>query len=219
MAVRRDHVSRKQQVGNTSITYGVASVAFRTTAPGLANILAKFKARRACRCVQLGEPDVPVDQVGQTCYAPADLVSRLMRFRFISNRIRGQIAHAQVARHAEEDFCLAKWLESAVIKARAHHFFTRRGICSRGDGGDLYLRPAVQLANPPRRFRSTQFRQTQIHPDKVRPPLLERFNPECPILRYPHLKAERVSIFRNTAALSGRLRQSERATPVGLIQG
>ena len=51
------------------------------------------------------------------------------------------------------------------------------------------LRPAVQLANPPCRFRATQLRQPQIHPDKVRPPLLERLDPECSILRDPHLKA------------------------------
>ena len=27
--------------------------------------------------------------------------------------------------------------------------------------------------------------QPQIHPDKVRPPLLERLDPECPSLLYP----------------------------------
>ena len=64
-----------------------------------------------------------------------------------------------------------------------------RSICSGGYSGDLYLRPAVQLANPPCRFRATQLRHTQIHPDKVRPPPLERLDPECSILRYPHLKA------------------------------
>jgi hypothetical protein len=64
----------------------------------------------------------------------------------------------------------------------AHHLITLRSIRSRGYGGDLYLRPSIQLANPPCRFRATQLRQTQIHPDKVRPPLLQRLDPECPIL-------------------------------------
>ena len=86
-----------------------------------------------------------------------------------------------MARHAEEYFCLPKWLESEVIKARAYHLITIRGIGNRGYSSDLYLRPAVQLANPPCRFRATQLWQTQIHPDKVQPPLLDRLDPECSI--------------------------------------
>jgi hypothetical protein len=69
-----------------------------------------------------------------------------------------------VTRRAQEDFVLTKWLESEVIKACAHHLITIRNICSPGYGGDLYLRPAVQLANPPCRFRATQLRQQRYTP-------------------------------------------------------
>src|SRR5271154_1469401 len=77
--------------------------------------------------------------------------------RLIARPLRGRIAHTQVARHAEEDFSLAKWFKSEVIKACALHV-TLRSISKRGYGGDLYLRPAVQLANPLCRFRATQLR-------------------------------------------------------------
>lgn len=83
-----------------------------------------------------------------------------------------------MARHAEEDFCVAKWLESDVVKACAPHSLTLRSICSRGYGGDFDVRAAVQLANPLCRFRAIQLTQIQIHPDKVGPPLLEGLDPD-----------------------------------------
>jgi hypothetical protein len=51
---------------------------------------------------------------------------------------------------------------------------------------------AILVSSPPsnwRRFRAAQLRQTQIHPDKVRPPLLECLDPECSILGDFHVKA------------------------------
>ena len=59
--------------------------------------------------------------------------------RLIFRPVRRRIAHTQVARHAKEDFCLAKWLEREVVKACAYYPITLRSVCRRGYGGDLYV--------------------------------------------------------------------------------